>query len=101
MKIGFRANFQDTGEFHFEPVQYQTTLADISGREVWIRLLKSPLSEKLHSGMPLTVDLPDQEVIVIIRDIDAEAGWLNLHCRSKNVFPAIVIGRNSMSQATK
>jgi hypothetical protein len=101
MKIGFKSDIAGLGEVRFDPAVYQTTLTEISGKEVWIRLLKSPASEKLFSGLSLAVDLPGERVAVTVREAVTEGEWIVLRCRAKKIFPAIVIGRHSLDAVPK
>ena len=101
MKISFKTNLPGAGTVLFSPGQGQPELTDIKGREIQIRLLRNTLSEQIRRGMTLAVDLPDRQATVTVRDINLEAEWMVLHCRSKAVFPAIVIGKQVLNHTAK
>ena len=99
MKIDFRVRPAGSTEMHFRHAAHESTLVDILGREVWIRLLQNEMSEKLKKGMSCVIELPDQQAEVTIRDIASDDGWMRLHCISEDIFPAIVIGRHSLKHS--
>jgi hypothetical protein len=101
MKISFKTDLPGSGPVLFSPARGRPELTDIRGREIRIRLQRNTLSEKLKRGMILTVELPDRQALVTVRDTGLEAEWMVLHCRSKKVFPAIVIGTQVINHAVK
>ena len=101
MKIRFKTDLPGSGAVLFSPAQGQPELTDIKGREIRMRLERNTLSEQIRRGMTLMVDLPDRQAQVTVRDAGLEAEWVVLHCRSKKVFPAIVIGTQVINHVTE